>query len=279
MKRIFIGIIIAFSILLSGCAAQVSYVQDETEDCEQTQSRTIEIVDALEDWEQALLGAGFVRSRMVGDTLREYVQVVENGRAYELFVTHKIEDDVFYTLEAWLFISSINNGEYRYLDSFKIHNRQANAKGGLILLDIDFDGANDVLVWTGNWGTQGLVTYEAFLNRGDSYIATNFEDIPNPRIDRENQKIGGTIRNWAASHSYFIYKFIDGYFVRMDSFTREACRDTHEVKYIFELRDGAEVNEVYWYAESAEEIETLFYAENGIWGGGDFIGILPFISE
>jgi len=219
------------------------------------------------DWEQALLGADFVRSQMVGNDIREYVRIIENNRAYELFTLFDQENREFADFhETRLFISDIVDGEYRYLISFDIPNRRANAYGGLVFTDVDFDGVNDVLVWLGHEGNQGVITYSAFLNRGDTYIVTNFYEIPFPAISCTREKILGGVRNWAASHSSFLYMFIAGEFIMTDSFIREVCRYTHELMYIITLCDGQEVNEVYFYPENQVKIFELFYAEDSKWG-------------
>ena len=143
-----------------------------------------------------------------------------------------------------------------------------NAARTIILLDVDFDGVADILVFRGHEGNQGVVTYSAFLKRGDTYIQTNFDEIPFPAIDVEGHRIRGTIRNWAVSNSWFLYEFIDDRFVMVDSFTREVCRETFELMYIVNLRDGYLANDVYFYINNQEEIYELFYASESKFGLG-----------
>ena len=219
-------------------------------------------------WERALLDADFVRNKMVGNDIREYVRIIENNRAYELFTLTDSENREFADFhETRLFISNIIDGEYDYLVSFNITGRRANAHAGLVLVDVDFDGANDVLVWLGHEGNQGVISYAAFLSRGDSYIESNFEDIPFPALANTNDRIMGGIRSWAAGHYSFLYAFIDGKLVMTDSLIREACRDTFEWRYVVTLRDGQEVNETYWYANDQEKIYMLFYSDESPWAG------------
>jgi len=211
-------------------------------------------------------GADFVLSRMAGSDIREYVRVVANNRAYELFVLCAQYDDYYVDFhESKLVISDIIDGEYHYLVSFAIPERRANATGGLILVDVDFDGVKDVLVWLGREGNQGFVTYAAFLSRGHTYIETNFHWITNPTINSTKEKVMGGIRSWAVGHYSFLYVFIDDKFIMTDSFLREACRDTHELRYVVTFREGQYVNEIYWYKSDKEKIEILFYNDESRW--------------
>ena len=210
-------------------------------------------------WGQALIGADFVQNRFVGDTLREYVRLVNNGRAYELFSTFEPFDSHAPGYETWLFISEYIDGTYFYIDSFKISMRQGNAVQGVVLADVDFDGTYDVLVWLGHFGAQGLLRYEAFLSRGDSYVRSNFAEISNPQIDMENRLIRGSNRGSAGSHSFSIYEFIDGYFVWTNELVRDVCTEMLRLRY--------RVNgHIYWADSDMSQIEAIVCAENSIWG-------------
>ena len=247
-------------LLLTGCAAEIIKYEEIVE-----LEEAIEYEEPTEyeaqGWEQALLGADFVRSRMIGDVLREYVRADRNGRIYELLITYEyILDHPFPGFyETWLFISEKTDSGHRYLQSFEIYMRQGNATGGIIFADIDFDGQDDVLVWLGHFGAQGLVWFDGFVRRGDTYVRTNFAKISNPELDTENMRIRGTIRNHAASHSWFMYAFVDDAFVRTDYITFETCRDTLEPLYIITLYHGEEVNQVYRGEEAEQWFDRLFF--------------------
>jgi len=217
-------------------------------------------------WEQALLGADFVRRHMLGNTLREYVRVIDDGKAYELFSTYAVNSDYWYDYETMLFISEVSNGSYQYIDSFEITMRLGSAIKGITLIDIDFDGIKDVLVWLGSFGNQGAMVYDAFLNRENSYIETNFAEILNPAINTQDGSIRGSTRNSGASHSFFIYSFINDSFVKTDEFTREIDLDVNKPKYRISLKDGEAVEEVYWYDEDFDLIQSVFYSANSRWG-------------
>ena len=225
-------------------------------------------------WENALLDANFVKSLMDGNTIYEYIRVVENNRAYELFTLFNYDDVDIYAdfLETRLFISEIVDGKYQYVISFDIPERRTNARGGLILVDIDFDGANDVLVFHGHEGNnQGTVRYTAFLNRGNTYIETNFDSIPNPAINSERQQIMGGVRNRATSHYTFLYMFYDDRFYKTDSFIREICLESHELTYIINMRDSQKMNEIFWYESDKEQIKMLFYSDESHWRLGSLM--------
>ena len=116
--------------------------------------------------------------------------------------------------------------------------RQGNAAGGIIFADIDFDDQYDALIWLGYFGTQILVWLEVFVRRGNAYVRTNFAEIPSLEIDTENMRIRGAIRNHAASHSWFLYAFVDDAFVRTYYITLTQCIHTSEPLIITALCDG-----------------------------------------
>lgn len=115
-------------------------------------SCTTEVTEE-DGWHQALLGADFVQSRMIGDDLKGYVRAENNGGTYELFVTYEFFDDLFPFggYETWVFVSEFYNGtrEAIYVDSFKVEAAKGDTTGGIgciIFADINFDGQYDVLI-------------------------------------------------------------------------------------------------------------------------------------
>ena len=124
-------------------------------------------------WEQSLLDEYFVQSRMNGDSMREYLRIIEGANAYELISTHYMSNE-FFDYETMLFISEFIDDEYKFVANFVIPERRENASGGLMLMDIDFDGVKDILVWLGHEGNQGVIRYSAFLNRRDAVCRIKF---------------------------------------------------------------------------------------------------------
>jgi len=87
-------------------------------------------------------------------------------------------------------------------------------------IDVDFDGNNDLLVWRGRFGAQGSASYDLYIQYDGNFIhIPSFADIPNPRIDPENQVILGSWRNSSASHGYGIYHFINDELIKIEWLT------------------------------------------------------------
>ena len=191
----------------------------------------------------------------------EYVYLVNERKLYELFsVLHC--DDFF---DSWLVISEYRDAETHIVNYFNIQDRRRNAYAGLFLVDVDFDGVKDILVWLGREGNQGLSRYAAFLNRGEIYKDIQFDKIPNPSLNSTNQKIMGTVRSWAAGHYIFLYEFVEDEIVLVGSASRELCRDSLELRYVVIFYNGQRVNEMLWYEYEKEKIYALFYSTESRW--------------
>ena len=95
--------------------------------------------------------------------------------------------------------------------------------------DVDFDGASDVLLWLGHFGNQGLISYACYLSRGNEFVkCPSFSEIANPAVDEENGVILSSWRNWAASHSYAMYYFIDGEYIETERLTEEPVQTEND---------------------------------------------------
>ncbi|MBD5550337.1 MAG: hypothetical protein HDQ96_04055 [Lachnospiraceae bacterium] len=80
------------------------------------------------------------------------------------------------------------------------------------ITDINFDGIKDIMLDTGGFGNQ-LASY-AFAwiweEESGSYVRSeSFGQIINPSVDTEQKLVRSAWRNWAASHSWAIYKYED----------------------------------------------------------------------
>lgn len=76
-------------------------------------------------------------------------------------------------------------------------------------VDVNFDGFNDVLIYLGSYGNQGVSYYHAYIwnNLIKDYVNTDsFDDIPNLVIDEKSKSILGNSRSSAAHYEYYVYK-------------------------------------------------------------------------
>ena len=88
--------------------------------------------------------------------------------------------------------------------------------------DVNFDGKNDILLWLGHFGNQGLIRYACYLNIDDEFVeCPSFSEIANPAVDEANQVVLSSWRNWAASHSWAMYYLIDGEYTETERLTEE----------------------------------------------------------
>ena len=234
--------------------------------------------------EASVLGRDFIEDRVTGHVM-EYVKVVDGSHVYELIVTdYEHTEDIWYEWnEARIFISERRNDEYFFVDCFDVPGRipgRCYAHGGLILIDVNFDGQKDILVLQGHFGTQAAVRYACFLNSGETYeINESFSYIMNPTIDEQNMRILSTWRNHSMSHSWAIFSFENGAFIETDRLTEEP-EETGGLR-----EEGLGVEIIVWkntierfssgYTETEEYLTSdytddewliMFYNEDSFWG-------------
>ena len=231
--------------------------------------------------ELSVLGKDYVESQVKGH-IKEYIRVVDGDRIFELVCTDYTYDDefdVFYeAYETSVFVSAHEDNSYRLLDSLDVPGRTGNASGGLILTDVNFDGVNDILVNEGHFGSQGLIRYTCYLNRGGTYkLNESFSDISNPALDTENKKVLGCWRNWAASHSWVMYSFVNGVFVETDRLTEEPDKATYHgtptnsdydnwiytAEYLVCSKRETTTYQTKDYTE--DDINAMFFDDNSYW--------------
>lgn len=76
--------------------------------------------------------------------------------------------------------------------------------------DINFDGNDDILVYLGQYGNQGVKYYHCFLwnDKHQRFINYDFfSNIQNPIIDSENKMIYSSSRNNTAHYEYEVFKW------------------------------------------------------------------------
>lgn len=138
--------------------------------------------------------------------------------------------------------------------------------------DVNFDGQNDILFCCGHFGAQGLVLYECYLNNENEFIACpSFSDIANPALDFENHVVLSSWRNWAASHSFAKYYWIDGVCVESERLTEEIQTvDGSEIwTWTDEIFTDGEWQIREYFTENDYDKETLhnkIYGTSSRWG-------------
>lgn len=81
--------------------------------------------------------------------------------------------------------------------------------------DVNFDGTKDILIWQGHYGTHGDLGYRCYLANADSGLyewCPAFQEIPNPKVDKEQQLICGWNRSGGTYDDTF-YRYNGNTFV------------------------------------------------------------------
>lgn len=144
---------------------------------------------------------------------------------YEVYEIENLGEATEYSRDIYWIILVIEKGEVHTVlrqDLNEYAGPIPTASDLVLEADVNFDGNNDVLLWLGHFGNQGLIRYVCYLNTDDGLIeCPSFSEIANPAVDMENRVILSSWRNWAASHSYAMYYFIDDEYIEMERLTEE----------------------------------------------------------
>lgn len=158
----------------------------------------------------------------------------------------------------------------------------------MALKDINFDGVKDITLETGHYGNQGIVyEYGWILNQGTGRYeySPTYRDIGNPSVDARYKLVRSCWRNAAYSHSWAVYRYVDGAFVEQSELTEEfILKDevqeelglpegagvTHWQERIFENEEVVEVKDAYQVriAEKRSELPKVceaYYAQDSYW--------------
>lgn len=226
-----------------------------------------------------------------------YQRREDNGRIVECFTERRmargelVGNDI-YSFEPWLRVTD---------DSTSYEIRLAEESGGdyafgdirsdrISFADINFDGEKDIVLSAGHFGNQGLLRELGWIfdrETGRYEASPTYYGIANPEIDAEHQLVRSSWRNWAASHSWAIYRYLDGKFVVQGVLTEEflskdGIPSELEVpegtgvwcwkEEIYENGEVAEVKTYYAVDAAGEEMvypEALerYYEADSYWGG------------
>lgn len=158
------------------------------------------------------------------------------------------------------------------------------------LTDINFDGVKDIVLASGGHGNQ-LLSYDfGWIWNRDSGVyeySLTYSLIANSSVDQEHQIVRSFWRNSAASHSWAIYRYVDGEFVEQSEL-REDFLLPDEIPEELDAPDVVEV--IHWQEEIMEngevveirnsygikrkgeemvypEVYESYYEEDSYWGG------------
>ncbi len=188
---------------------------------------------------------------------------------FEEFVTDELVDnDEGYGYKSKIIVSKINDDKRELLqvfDSLVFHIRDSS-EDNIEVLDVNFDGEEDFLIYYGSVGNQAANVYNCYIYENGEYVyQKEFTNILNPSIDRENKRIYGNSRGSANTRYYTIVKYIDKKFVATDELMCEIFGDDKAI--YTETRDliTNPVKKVYSYEDySREEMSGMFYS-GGYW--------------
>lgn len=129
--------------------------------------------------------------------------------------------------------------------------------------DINFDGTKDIVLEAGRFGSQasrGEFGYLWNQRNGRYEFSSTYAEIANPVIDAEQQIVRSAWRNWVESHSWAIYRFENGEFMRQRVLTEEVVTGD-EIPEELEVPEEASVlcwqEEIYENGEVAE-VKNLY---------------------
>lgn len=104
------------------------------------------------------------------------------------------------------------NCEEITIDSFYLETEgnftDDKTKSEFELIDVNFDGIKDLLIYLGNFGNQGVVYKDCFIWNNDIKMFENynlFKNIQNPQIDENEKCIYGNSRNNSCHYEFELY--------------------------------------------------------------------------
>ncbi|WP_310602117.1 XAC2610-related protein [Anaerosporobacter sp.] len=228
----------------------------------------------------SVLGKEFVEENIKGKPL-QLIRLVDGDYIYEVVATDEWDEEFRIIQERKLFISKKDGERIVYETVLDATDAVGDySKNRIRLVDVNFDGKQDILIEKGHFGAQGLVTFTCFMNNDGTYEqGGGFGGISNSAIDNENKKVLSVWRNWAASHSWAMYSYEDGEYSMTDCLTEELIYvdgedGSDEAKeeyweYTIEKCIDGEMQVVEVFSEkdyTYEEIEAKIYAEDSYWG-------------
>lgn len=274
--------IILFSLMLclmGGCAGNISDSRAQSSDPpdDNPPNVTESILEPVED-DIANRNDEYLPLITVdnGYTVTDYAESLGSEYQYKIFELENLSNITDYSRDIYWEVVVVENETVvavlrQVLDEYA--GPIPTAATLVLEVDVNFDDKNDILFWLGHFGAQGLIRYDCVLNTDGEFIyCPSFSSISNPAVDEENQVILSSWRNWAASHSYAMYYFIDGAYIEMERLTEEPLRDEN-LNELWTWTDEIFVDGEWklreYFTEADYDDETLYsekvYGEGSYW--------------
>lgn len=203
-------------------------------------SEIVNITDRMTEREYASSAIDFIYQRKYYKIANGQLTAVE-----ELAETEIIETDL-HTYKATMYRNAeteriirweveVYNGDELFQTIYYDHDENVGCIPDLYKLiweeDVNFDGTKDILVWQGHYGTHGDLAYRCYLANGYGGLyefCPEFQEIPNPKVDKEQKLICGWNRSGGTYDDTF-YRYDGNTFVltRRDMYVWDDASEKH----------------------------------------------------
>ena len=203
-------------------------------------SEIVNITDRMTEREYASSAIDFIYQRKYYKIANGQLKAVE-----ELAETEIIETDL-HTYKATMYRNTeteriirweveVYNGDELFQTIYYDHDENVGCIPDLYKLiweeDVNFDGTKDILVWQGHYGTHGDLAYRCYLANGYGGLyqfCPEFQEIPNPKVDKEQKLICGWNRSGGTYDDTF-YRYDGNTFVltRRDMYVWDDASEKH----------------------------------------------------
>ena len=224
-----------------------------------------------------------------GNFLAVYQRLTDEGRKVECLSVRTFLKDG-YMQDVRTFLRVTDGGKMTLLNPEDVVDSESMIFGeyqrdGFWLEDINFDGVKDIVLDRGSFGNQGAHYEYGWIwdREQEEYVfCESFAEIANPRADAGHKMIRSSWRNWAASHSWAIYRYQGGEFFCERRMTEEievsaaAPEDTEVWRWVEETNENGVFVETKNFTvahvpgEEDEYPEEYygFFDEDSYWGEG-----------
>lgn len=212
------------TILLAGCGkeadegAEVPEVVDLTEGLSEN-----EIVEAEEPEQEKMnwtpeISKDYDEEEYMKYPISSVYFLEKDGYGYELAISVKSQKEVD-EKDVKIFVSKLEGDEYQLQQVIQneVGDSYGNAMNeeGLYLMDVNFDGMNDILVHDGFYGSRDHSYYSCYLYNGEEYeLCESFLNISNPSVDTERKQVLGYMYDVGGYQCFEIYAFENGEFYK-----------------------------------------------------------------